>query len=225
MRTLVALAIGVLLPAAQAWSQAAVDHATISGAAAGGAAAAGAIGNSLNPAVTRSLDKALGGSAPPPAPAPVPRVALPPAAATRPPSAAVEVVSFERTMEAAVARGDVAYVDSISAPDLTFTHGDGWTTGGEPLQVEDRAAFLKRVEDKVHAVRDLDSVKVEMHGDIAITYGHYVARYTTGAPEKMWFSVWFERVYAKRGGRWQFVSHRTVHGPTYGPDRLSINGK
>jgi len=37
------------------------------------------------------------------------------------------VLAFERAMEAAVVRGDVAYVDRVSAPDLTFTHGDGWT--------------------------------------------------------------------------------------------------
>jgi hypothetical protein len=140
-------------------------------------------------------------------------------------SAGAEVLAFERALEAAVVRGDVAYVDSISAPDLTFTHGDGWTTGGKPLLVDDRKAFLKRVEDKVYNVRDFDSVKVEMHGDIAITYGRYVAQSRTGAPGRMWFSVWFERVYAKRDGHWLYVSHRTVHGPTYGPDRQSVSDR
>jgi hypothetical protein len=139
--------------------------------------------------------------------------------------AAAEVLAFERTMEAAVVRGDVAYVDKISAPDLTFTHGDGWITGGKPLLVDDREAFLKRVRDRVYNVRDLDSVKVEMHGDIAITYGHYVAQFRSGKPDRMWFSVWFERVYAKRDGHWQYVSHRTVHGPTHGPDRQSVSDK
>ena len=136
-----------------------------------------------------------------------------------------EVLAFERAMEAAVVRGDVAYVEKVSAPDMTFTHGDGWTTGGKPLGVDDRKAFLKRVEDKVYNARDLDSVKVEMHGDIAITYGRYVAQSRTGAPAKQWFSVWFERVYAKRDGHWLYVSHRTVHGPTYGPDRQSVSDK
>ena len=140
-------------------------------------------------------------------------------------SAGAEVLLFERTLEAAVVRGDVAYVDSISAPDLTFTHGDGWTTGGKPLLVDDRKAFLKRVEDRIYNVRDLDSVKVEMHGDIAITYGRYVAQSRTGTPGRMWFSVWFERVYARRDGHWLYVSHRTVHGPTYGPDRQSVSDK
>ena len=139
--------------------------------------------------------------------------------------AAAEVLAFERAMEAAVVRGDVAYVDRVSAPDLTFTHGDGWTTGGKPLLVDDRKSFLKRVESKQYNVRDLDSVKVEMHGDIAVTYGRYVAQNRTGDPDKSWFSVWFERVYAKRDGHWQYVSHRTVHGPTYGPDRQSVSDK
>jgi ketosteroid isomerase-like protein len=138
---------------------------------------------------------------------------------------AADVLDAERNMEAAVVRGDVAYVDRVSAPDLTFTHGDGWTKGGKPLLVDDRKAFLKRVENKQYLVRDLDSVKVEMHGDIAITYGRYIAEMRTGDRDKAWFSVWFERVYAKRGGQWLYVSHRTVHGPTYGPDRQSVSDK
>ncbi len=139
--------------------------------------------------------------------------------------AAADVLAFEKAMEAAVVRGDVAYVDDVSAPDLSFTHGDGWTTGGKPLGVDDRKAFLERVENRQYNVRDLDSVKVEMHGDIAITYGRYVAQNRTGDPNRSWFSVWFERVYAKRDGRWLYVSHRTVHGPIYGPDRQSVSDK
>src|ERR1017187_6850348 len=127
---------------------------------------------------------------------------------------AEEVLAFERMMEAAVVRGDVAYVDKVSSPDLTFTHGDAWPTGGKPLLVADRKGFLQRVQNKQYNARDLDSVKVEMHGDIAITYGRYVAQNRTAKPEQSWFSVWFERVYEKRDGHWLYVSHRTVHGPT-----------
>lgn len=141
------------------------------------------------------------------------------------PADAAEVLNLERNMEAAVVRGDVAYVDRVSAVDLTFTHGDGRTMGGKPLLVDDRKTFLKRVENKQYLVRDLDSVKVEMHGDIAITYGRYIAEMRTGDRDKAWFSVWFERVYAKRGGQWLYVSHRTVHGPAYGPDRQSVSDK
>lgn len=140
--------------------------------------------------------------------------------------AAAEVLAFEKAMEAAVVRGDVAFVERVSAPDLSFTHGDAWTTGGKPLGVDNRQSFLERVRNKHYNVRDLDSVKVEMHGDVAITYGRYVAQNRVTAPGKdAWFSVWFERVYQKRDGHWLYLSHRTVHGPTYGPDRQSVSDR
>ena len=39
--------------------------------------------------------------------------------------------------------------------------------------------------------------------------------YKVAEPGREEFIVWFERVYVRRDGRWQYVSHRTVHGPTY----------
>jgi uncharacterized protein DUF4440 len=131
-------------------------------------------------------------------------------------AAAAEVLAFEKDMEAAVVRGDVAYLDRVIPTDFNFTHGDGWTSGRAPLKVDDRMSWLTAVSKQPYLSRDLDSVKVEMHGDIAITYGCYVARNRNGAPDRSQFTVWFERVYAKRNGRWQYLSHRTVHGPTYG---------
>ena len=56
------------------------------------------------------------------------------------PASDADVLAFEPAMEAAVARGDLAYVDNISAPDLTFTHGDGWTTGGKIMPERPRAS-------------------------------------------------------------------------------------
>ncbi|HET9322025.1 MAG TPA: nuclear transport factor 2 family protein [Bryobacteraceae bacterium] len=132
--------------------------------------------------------------------------------------AAAEVLAFEKEMEAAVVRGDVKFLDRICASDFSFTHGDGWTTGGAPLRVENRAQWLASVSKKPYLSRELDQVQVELHGDIAITYGMYRARYSAPAdPTRADFTVWFERVYARRNGQWQYVSHRTVHGPTYGP--------
>ena len=87
---------------------------------------------------------------------------------------AAEVLVFEREIEAAVVRGDVAFVDAASAPTFTFTHGDGWTTGGEPLRVDSRGDWLATVAKSPYASRVLDSVKTEVHGDVVITYGRYV---------------------------------------------------
>jgi Domain of unknown function (DUF4440) len=129
-----------------------------------------------------------------------------------------EVIAFERDVEAAVVRGDVAFVDAASAPTFTFTHGDGWTRGGEPLRVDSRADWLAAVAASPYASRVLDSVKTEVHGDVVITYGRYVGRFKNGAPGRRQFTVWYERVYARRGGRWQYLSHRTVNGPLYDKD-------
>jgi hypothetical protein len=133
---------------------------------------------------------------------------------------AAEVLALEQRIEAAVVRGDVAYVDKVTSSDFSFVHGDGWTSGGQPLMSDDKAAFLKRVVDREYLVHDLDSVKIEMHGDVAITYGRYVSLYdpkNNAANPPRLNSIWFERVYAKRDGQWRFLSHRTVHGPTVSP--------
>ena len=134
---------------------------------------------------------------------------------------AAEVLALEQKIEDAIVRGDVAFVDRVTPPDFSFVHGDGWTHGGRPLMSDDKAAFLKRVADKEYLVHDLDQVKVEMHGDVAITSGRYVSLFVpanrNAANPARLNSIWFERVYAKRNGQWQFLSHRTVHGPNVAP--------
>ena len=128
---------------------------------------------------------------------------------------AAEVLAFEREVEAAVVRGDVAFVDVASAPTFTFTHGDGWTTGGDPIRTDSRADWLATVAKAPYESRMLDSVKTEVHGDVVITYGRYVARFKQAAPGRTQFTVWYQRVYARRNGKWQYLSHRTVDGPKY----------
>ena len=136
-------------------------------------------------------------------------------------SAAAEVLALEQQIEEAVVRGDVAFVDRVTSADFSFVHGDGWTHGGRPLMSDDKAAFLKRVADKEYLVHDLDQVKVELHGDVAITSGRYVSLFVSAnrnpANPARLNSIWFERVYAMRNGQWQFLSHRTVHGPNVAP--------
>jgi hypothetical protein len=137
--------------------------------------------------------------------------------------AQVEVLELDQRIADAVVRGDTTYVDGVTSADFVMVHGDGWTGGGAPLLTDGKESLLRRVTSKYYDVLDFDSVRAEMHGDIAITYGHYVAHTTGGSdPDRAWFSVWFERVYAKREGRWTYLSHRTVHGPIFGRDREAV---
>jgi hypothetical protein len=131
--------------------------------------------------------------------------------------AAAEVLALEQRIEAAVVARDVDFVDGVLSSDFSFAHGDGWTTGGNPAMLDDKAAFLKRVADGEYLVHDLDQVKTEVHGDVVITYGRYVSLYMPGNRRGQLSSIWFERVYHKRDGQWKFLSHRTVHGPNRSP--------
>ena len=148
------------------------------------------------------------------APSPVPPGVAKPS--TTEAAAIAEVLAVEQAMEAAVVRQDVAFLERVLAPTVVFTHGDGWVNGGAPLKVDSKATWIEWVKRQPapYWYRDLDHVQVELHGDIAITVGRYfyqprVANQTAANHQE----VWFERVYAKRNGQWQHLSHRTIKGP------------
>ena len=127
---------------------------------------------------------------------------------------AAQVLALERAIEAAVLRADVAFLDGVCAPDFTYTHGDGWITGGPVLGVDTRADWLASLAGR-YSQRQVDSQQIELHGDVAITMGRVRARSGAADNPPRAFSFWYVRVYAHRDGRWQYLSHRTVHGPVY----------
>ena len=83
---------------------------------------------------------------------------------------ASDVLAFERQVEEAVLRADVDFLDRVCASDFTYTHGDGWTTGGPILGVDTKSEWLASLPGRF-ASRDVDSQHVEIHGDVAITMG------------------------------------------------------
>ena len=122
-----------------------------------------------------------------------------------------EVMAFEKACDDAATRGDVAFAERAVSSDFIMTHGDAWITGGSPINVDTKETWLKAIGRKPYRYRRLDHVQVELHGDTAITIGRY---YMAGSATPPSYSyVWFERLYAKRNGEWQFLSHRTVNGP------------
>ena len=125
-----------------------------------------------------------------------------------------DVLALEKRMEEAVLHADVAFLDGVLAEDFTYTHGDGWTTGGEILGVDTRQEWLASLSGR-YSMREVDSQQVEVHGDVAITMGRLRARSGGPVAEQRSFSFWYVRVYAQREGEWKYLSHRTVHGPVY----------
>ncbi len=136
------------------------------------------------------------------------------AGAHSPADPGAEVLALERQIEAAVLDADTAFLEDVCASDFTYTHGDGWTTGKPILGVDHRAEWLASLAGR-YSAREVDSQQVELHGDVAITMGRVRARSGGPAAAQRAFSFWYVRVYAERDGRWQYLSHRTVHGPLY----------
>jgi Domain of unknown function (DUF4440) len=116
-----------------------------------------------------------------------------------------------------VVAGNVKAVSSILAPTFEMTHGNGWIDGGQPLLVQDKAQFLAAVAAKHYTCIQFDDIKAELHGNIAITYGRYLASETGQPASNAYFVVWYERVFQREGNKWIYESHRTVDGPHFGP--------
>ncbi len=135
-----------------------------------------------------------------------------------------EVKAFEKACDDAAARGDAAFLKRALADDFVMTHGDGWTHGGMPIKVDTKPSWIDYISKQPppYVYRNLDSIQVEVHGDVAITIGRYKylprANNPNAASNGSHLYVWFERVYVKRNGEWQFLSHRTTNGPNREPD-------
>ena len=113
-------------------------------------------------------------------------------------------------MEAATLRSDVAYLDSVYAPSFRFKHSTG--------DVEERAPRLAALDARKTAVfaRDLDSLEVEVHGDVALTTGRIHVRQEFADPKWREYTIRYARVYVRRAGRWQLLTHHST-AETFGP--------
>ena len=136
--------------------------------------------------------------------------------------AAAQVLALDKKIGEAIVAGDTAFMSGVLADDFRMTHSDRWITGDMPLLTDNKQSFLRRVTEKSYLTYDLYDLKVEMHSDMAIVYGRYVASMKNTPPERAWFSVWFEHIYVQRNGNWIYLSHRTLQGANYGPDRNSV---
>lgn len=135
---------------------------------------------------------------------------------------AAEVLALDKKIGEAIVAGDVAFFNSVTADDFVMTHSDRWVTGGKPLLVDSKQSFAKRIESRSYLSYELDSVKIELHSNSALVYGRYIASMRNTPPQRMWFSVWFEHLYSKQNGKWMYVSHRTIQGANYGPDKQAV---
>lgn len=124
------------------------------------------------------------------------------------------VAALEQRVEDAVVGRRLAVLDSVYSPDFRFKHSTG--------EAETRGEWLAAVRRSRYASRRIDSLDVELHGDIALTTGRLHVRRApddpdwSAAPEWRDYTIRYARVYVRRSGRWSMLTHHST-GQTFGP--------
>jgi len=116
-----------------------------------------------------------------------------------------ELIAVEKAIAAAVVNLDFESMDWIYADEFVFYHSTG--------VVEGKDDWIRKLRngDAVYTARIVDSLEVDFHGDTAITSGRIHLKTKSADPQRREFTVWYYRIYEKRDGRWQMVSHRSLH--------------
>jgi len=107
---------------------------------------------------------------------------------------------MDERIEDAVVRADLKFLESVYARDFRFTHGTG--------NVQSRDEWLKSVARRGFLSRKVSLVEVELHGDVAVTFGRLDVIKSGEGGEK--YSLKYVRVYERRNGPWEMLMHRTV---------------
>ena len=125
---------------------------------------------------------------------------------------AIAVLELDKQSELALPKMDVDFLDKAWSSDMTFTHGDAWTNHNVRGNLNTKAQWLGAIKNSngQYVWKQANSQRIEMHGDIAIVQGRSSGRLKTATKD---YEIWYLRVYAKRDGRWQLVTHKTVKGP------------
>jgi ketosteroid isomerase-like protein len=108
--------------------------------------------------------------------------------------------AMDQRIEDAVVQADLTFLESVYARDFRFTHGTG--------NVQSKDEWLKSVAKRGFLSRKVSLVEVELHGDVAVTYGRLDVAKSGEGGEK--YSLRYVRVYERRNGRWEMLMHRTL---------------
>lgn len=123
--------------------------------------------------------------------------------------AVAELRTLEQKVEAATLHADTAFLEKVYCSDFQFIHGSEAVLGISEFQ--NKAETIKTLRPERFISRDLDSVEVEPHGDVAMTTGRIRVRSDAKSPPyREDYTLYYVRVYVRRDARWQLLIHRTV---------------
>jgi ketosteroid isomerase-like protein len=127
------------------------------------------------------------------------------------------IAALEKRVETAVAKRDAAFLDSVYAPSFRFKHSTG--------TIESRAGRLTAMRRPLAAnapgrtlSRTVDSIDVEVHGNLALVTGRIHVVRDGGDPRWQNYTIRYARVYARatEQGPWLLLTHHST-GDAQGP--------
>ena len=121
-----------------------------------------------------------------------------------------QLTALEERVEAATMAADVAFLDSVYADDFRFKHSTGL------LETKEEVLAARRQDAVSMLSRDLDSLDIEIHGDIALSTGRIHVHTTLETTKWREYTIRYVRLYVRRYGRWRLVSHHST-GESFGP--------
>lgn len=121
------------------------------------------------------------------------------------------IATLEQQIEDASVSRNAAFLDSVYAPTFVFKHSTG--------DLETRAARMGALRRPMAPdapgrmlSRKVDSLDVEVHGDVALTTGRIHIRRAAGEPRWQNYTIRYVRLYIRvpKGGRWQLLTHHSL---------------
>lgn len=113
----------------------------------------------------------------------------------------LNLVRLNQDIDNYVVKQNVKALDSLYANDFVFSHGSG--------KVEGKDGWLRSVAKNTYPLRQHDSVKVELHPQVAIVKGKMII-HRVDKDKTAIYRLNYIRVYAWRINRWQMISHSTT---------------
>jgi ketosteroid isomerase-like protein len=112
------------------------------------------------------------------------------------------LLQLNQQIDQYVVERNVAALDSLYAADFVFSHGSG--------RIEGKAGWMKTVGRADYPLRQHDSVRVELHGSLALLRGKMNIE-KKGKEKTDKYFLRYIRLYARRDHSWQLVSHQTFY--------------
>ena len=120
---------------------------------------------------------------------------------------------FNRKLDAAVFKGDIAFLNAVIADDLVMT-----VNGKQPetqRDLFDKKRWVTFIGTAKYVSRDIVDEKIERHENMVIATAIIHYRYVNGPLMELVQM----RVYQQRPSGWQLVSHRTLREEAAKPER------